>query len=283
MKCLPCSLAGLALIACLLGHAFASAEPAVIERVSTRSFSVPAGGILHVETNGGVIQVRLSAGRVVTISAKRKICADSEAQADELLKAFTLSCTQQGNEITARAKYDGLRPMFHAGSWPPVQADFFITVPANFAVDLDSSGGRVTVGDLPGFVHAHTGGGELNLGRIGGGIEAATGGGSVWIESAENTLQASTGGGSIRAAISGAIKGDCEVRTSGGSMHLTVDRMAGFMLDAITSTSHVEIDGLPITVAKGGPGRSQLTGSVNGGGPLFRLRSDSGSIEILAR
>jgi hypothetical protein len=283
MKYLVCAFEGLLLVACLSGCSFARAEPAVIERIVTRAFPVAAGGILHLKTNGGTVQVQSSTDQVVTILAKEKIHADSEAEADERLEGFTLSLVQQGNDITALAKYGGPQPRPHSGSWPPVQADFFITVPANFAVDLDSSGGRVTVGDLAGFVHSHTGGGELNLGRIGGGIEASTGGGSVWIESVENTLQASTGGGSIRAVISGPIKGDCEVQTSGGSMHFTVDRTAGFVLDAVTSTSNVEIDELPITVAKGGPGRSQLAGSVNGGGPLLRLRSDSGSIEILAR
>ena len=283
MKCSLCLLSGLFLAAILVGRSFATAEPGVIERTIAKSFPVARGGVLHLETGGGSIRVQTSNDLVVTILAKERIHAGNEANADEILKGLALSFAQQGNDITARAKFEGARPMFHSESWPPVGVDFLVTLPASFAVDLDSGGGRTTVGDLEGSVRAHTGGGELNLGRIAGGIEAATGGGSVRIESAENTLQVSTGGGSIEAAISGGLKGDCELQTSGGSMRLTVNRTAAFNLDAVTSGSNVEIEGLSISVAKGGPSRGELAGSVNGGGPLLRLRSSGGSIEVLTR
>ena len=283
MKCLLCFLLGFILVAVLLGHSFATAEPAVIERAITKTFSVAPGGVFHLETGGGTIDVQPSADTVVSIRAKEKIHADNEADADEILKRLTLNFAQQGNDTVARAKYEGTRPMFHSGSWPPVQVDFVVSVPASFSVELDSGGGRVTVGDLAGPVRARTGGGELNLGRISGEVEASTGGGSVRIESVANTLRASTGGGSIRAVISGALRGDSEVQTSGGSINLTVDRTAAFTLDAVASGSNVDINGLPITVAAGGPGRGQLAGRVNGGGPLLKLRSSNGSIELLTR
>jgi hypothetical protein len=268
----------------LLGHSCATVEPAVIERAVTKTFSVAPDGVFHLATGGGKIDVQSSStDKVVTIRAKEKIRADSEADADEILKGLTLSFARQGNDVTVRAKYEGARPMFHSGSWPPVQVDFVVSVPASFSVELDSGGGRITVGDLAGSVRAHTGGGELNLGRIVGGAEATTGGGSVGIESVENTLHASTGGGSIRAVISGTLKGDSEVQTSGGSIHLTVDRTAAFTLDAVASDSNVDVDGLPVVVAAGVPGRGQLAGNVNGGGPLLKLRSSNGSIEVLTR
>jgi hypothetical protein len=275
---------GFILVAVLLGHSFATTEPAVIERAITKTFPAAPGGVFHLETGGGKIDLQSSStDKVVTIHAKEKIHADNEANADEILKRLTLSFAQQGNNIVARAKYEGARSLFHSGSWPPVQVDFVVSVPASFSVELDSGGGRVTVGDLAGPVRARTGGGELNLGRISGEVEASTGGGSVRIESVANTLRASTGGGSLRAVISGALKGDSEVQTSGGSIHLTVDRTAAFTLDAVASGSNVDIYGLPITVAVGGPGRGQLAGSVNGGGPLLKLRSSNGSIEVLTR
>jgi hypothetical protein len=79
------------------------------------------------------------------------------------------------------------------------------------------------------------------------------------------------------------IKGDCALETSGGSVDLTVDRAAAFTLDADAGPSLVSWDGLALGGAPPDEGRGRLAGPVQGGGPLVRLRSGSGRIEILAR
>jgi hypothetical protein len=55
---------------------------------------------------------------------------------------------------------------------------------------------------------------------------------------------------------------------------------AGFELDASTSGGDVRAEGLTITIAKGGVGKSRLAGSVNGGGPILKLRSSGGDISV---
>jgi DUF4097 and DUF4098 domain-containing protein YvlB len=132
-------------------------------------------------------------------------------------------------------------------------------------------------------VKLHTSGGDIVVGRAVGVTELQTSGGNIKIESVENTLQASTSGGNVRAGIAGALKGDCDLHTSGGRVVATVDKGVGFRLDASTSGGDVEADGLTITIEKGGRGKSRLAGSVNGGGPLLKLRSSGGDIEVKTR
>ncbi len=301
--------AGLLAIVPLAAHAR-------IERDVEKTFTVQAGGKLHLETQGGGITVTRGNDGVVKVTAHEKIRADSDAEADDLLKKLDLTIEQSGNDVSAISKYDSQPIGFHWGSWPPVQVDFTVTVPASFATDLHTSGGGITVGDLNAPVYARTSGGGIKLGKIGATVDAHTSGGSVSLDSATGEvklgtsggnisvgrvdgpaslstsgggikiesvvgeLHANTSGGSIRAGISGPLKNDCVLSTSGGSVHVNVDKSAAFKLDASTSGGSVNAGGLTITLEKADRGRSRLAGSVNGGGPLLKLRSSGGSIDI---
>lgn len=307
------------LVAVGLLTAFFSSAHAKVERVVEKTFTVQPGGTLRLETQSGEIRVSPSADNVVKVTAREKIRAGSEAEADALLKKLELTIEQNGNDVTATAKYERQALGFHVGAWPPVTVDFIVSVPASFATDLRTSGGGITVGDLAGKVNARTSGGEIKLGKIGAAVEARTSGGGVTLESArgavnlhtsggniaagvvggeaemstsgggiridavEGALRASTSGGSIRAGFTGPITGDCSLSTSGGSVKVTVDKAAAFRLDASTSGGSVDAEGLTITLEKSNRGRTQLAGAVNGGGALLKLRSSGGDVVVKTR
>jgi hypothetical protein len=255
---------------------------------------------------------------VVKIVVKEHIRAGSDAEADDILKKLDLTLEQSGNEVTASAHYENSMG-FHFGSWPPVEVDFIVTVPASASADLKTSGGDIIVSDLDGAVHAHTSGGDVKLGSIGGNIDASTSGGNVVlaegrssvrlstsggnvsakhlvgpadlrtsggdikVDSVENTLRAETSGGDVKAGFDGDLKGDSSLSTSGGQVKASVRKDIGFHLDAATSGGEVDASGLTITIDHGGMGRSSLAGLVNGGGPLLKLRSSGGDIEVSTR
>jgi hypothetical protein len=292
---------------------------AKIERVVEKTFTVQPGGTLKVETSGGGIVVESGAGDSVKVVAKEVIRADSDAEADTLLKDLTLTIEQQGNDVTAKAKYASSPLDFHLGSWPPVQVSFVITVPGHYHADLHTSGGGIKVGDLTGNVFARTSGGGIKIGQIDGTVDAHTSGGDIRLDSCtgdtkldtsgggisaqrivgkadlhtsgggisvklvENALQAHTSGGGVEAAIAGTLKEECSLSTSGGSIRVAVDKTAAFRLDAATSGGGVHAAGLTIRLESGGLGKSQLVGDVNGGGPLLKLRTSGGGIDIKMR
>jgi DUF4097 and DUF4098 domain-containing protein YvlB len=301
---------------CILA-AFTATASAKIDRVVEKSFQVQPGVNLRVVTSGGWIQVVSSPDSVVKVTAKERITASSEAEADVVLQKLDLSIEQHGNGIEATASYkDG--SFMHFGTWPPIEVDFIVTVPASTSVDLKTSGGDIEVGDLDGSVLVRTSGGGIKLGTIGGEIDAQTSGGNVELAEArakvslstsggdisakrldgpadlktsggdiqvgiaEGTLAAATSGGSVKAQLKGPLKGDCTLSTSGGEVKVTVDPSASFHLDASTGGGDVDAAGLTITIARGGMGKSSLSGDVNGGGPSLTLRSSGGSIKIAA-
>lgn len=271
---------------------------AKIERAVEKSFTVQPGATLKVETQGGDVRVRTGAGDQVQVRAVEKIRTNSEAEADELLKKLDLSIELQGRDVVASAKYAKKGSGWNFGSWPPVQVDFEVTVPAKFNVELRTSGGDIVVGDLTGEVMARTSGGDVKLGRIDGGVRANTSGGDIKLVQAtgvtelhtsggdieigtiSNAIEASTSGGNVSAKFIGALKGDCALSTSGGDVKVTVDASAGFQLEASTSGGDVDAEGLTITIERGGVGRSRLQGKVNGGGPLLKLHTSGGDIDL---
>lgn len=296
--------------------AFATSAPAKIERVVEKTFTVQPGGLLRVDTQGGEIRIAPSSENVVKVTARQKIRADSEAEADALLKKLDLTIEQAGNDVTATAKYERQMPGFHFGSWPPVSVDFIVSVPASFQTNLHTSGGGITVGDLAAAVKASTSGGSIRLGKLGASVEArtsggdvslerangpvklstsggnlnvgtvaaeadlSTSGGSIRIDSVAGSLRAHTSGGNIRAGFAGPLRDNCSLTTSGGSVKVTVEKTAAFRLDASTSGGTVDAEGLTITLEKSNRGRTQLTGAVNGGGPQLKLRSSGGDIVV---
>jgi DUF4097 and DUF4098 domain-containing protein YvlB len=252
------------------------------------------------------------------VTARQRIRAGSEQEADELLKKLELTMEQDGNDVRAIARYERQPAGSRFRSWPPVHVDFEVTVPAAFATDLKTSGGGITVGNLAGKVNARTSGGTIQLGKTGGEVHArtsggnitldeakgpvdletsggnitvgrvagpaklSTSGGNIRIDSASNTLRAHTSGGSIRAAIAGQLTEDSSLTTSGGSVRVSVAKSAAFRLDASTSGGSVEADGLALTSQNTSKSRSKLAGAVNGGGPELKVRSSGGSVVIRA-
>ena len=309
MKIIPL-LCGFALIVALPVSLFAK-----IERTVEKTFMVAPGGTLRVETEGGSIRVLSSPDSMVKITAMQRIRADTESEADEILKKFALTFDAQDSEVSATAKY--ARPVTGV-RWGrnPVEVDFIVTVPAKFSAKLKTSGGAIVVGDLDGAVEARTSGGDVKLGTIPGVVDAHTSGGDVALEAGgasvtlntsggdvsakrlmgpavlrtsggnikasqvEHTLEAKTSGGNVTVQFAGALRGDCELGTSGGNVKVAVEPAAGFQLDASTSGGGVEATGLTITIASGGLKKSRLSGAVNGGGPRLKLRSSGGDIVV---
>lgn len=293
---------------------------AKIERVVEKSFTVSPGGMLHVETQGGNIQVTPGSGDEVKVIARQHFRTNSESEADDVAKNLSLTIEQSASGVTAISKYDGPRLNgFFGGGWPPVNVSFEVVVPTKYNGQLRTSGGNIQVGDLTGDVDARTSGGNVKIGSVdgkvnlhtsGGNIEVVaamreldantsgghiriakvvgnahveTSGGNISIDDAGGVVNASTSGGNVFARFNSNISGDCSLRTSGGNVTAEVDGKAAFKLDASTSGGSVNASSLTIRLAEGGHGKSKLIGDVNGGGHLLKLRTSGGNVRVASK
>ncbi|MGA7081417.1 MAG: hypothetical protein WBQ43_08665 [Terriglobales bacterium] len=171
---------------------------------------------------------------------------------------------------------------------------------------LETGGGSIRVEKCSGPVKATTGGGSVDLGDIGGAAQIETGGGSIRLASAKGRVQAETGGGSIE--LDGAASVQAE--TSAGGIIVKLLSSTGARNNSTVETSAGDItvylaNDLPITIraeieiANGhtihsdfsdihvsteggdyGPKTVTAEGQLNGGGPVLKVRTNSGSVNF---
>lgn len=141
---------------------------------------------------------------------------------------------------------------------------------------LHTSGGHIEIGEVEGNIDANTSGGHITIERGGGEVTARTSGGRIKVNEVGGTINAHTSGGGVEARISEQPQGDCELSTSGGS--ITVYLASGIAVDLDADAGHGGVSSdIEIT---GTVRRDQVRGTINGGGPMLRLRTSAGGIRI---
>jgi hypothetical protein len=224
---------------------------------------------------------------------------------------FTLTYDTTSQRIVITGKYEHHRWFFDI--WNDADVHFTIKVPRQCSVDVQTSGGDVSMTSLQGNERGATSGGSVTASDIKGTTVLTTSGGPVRAKNVEGSCEAKTSGGSIKmqdvrgstlANTSGGgidlvdVEGKIDahtsggsiyvrlqslnegvsLRTSGGSITLEVPSSVSADLDAATSGGSVRCD-LPITV-KGKTDDDELSGKINGGGNTILLRSSGGNINI---
>jgi DUF4097 and DUF4098 domain-containing protein YvlB len=173
---------------------------------------------------------------------------------------------------------------------------------------LETGGGSIRVDKCSGSVKATTGGGSVDLGEIGGPAEIETGAGSIRLASAKGRVRAETGGGSIQ--LDGATSVQAETSAGGIIVKLLSSAGAGARNNSTLETSAGDItvylaNDLAISIraeiemANGhtirsdfsdihvsteggeyGPKTVSAEGQLNGGGPVLKVRTNSGNINF---
>ena len=280
-------------------------------KVVNKSFDVKADGQLIIDTDLGSIKITTHSQNTVDAEVIFKSKTNSERKFESALEDFELTFNQNGNEITIEGNKDH-------DNWlktNPFNLEFIVVVPKEFNVNLNTSGGSISVDDLNGNVDAHTSGGSLHFGEIDGVVNGKTSGGSIQVESCNGDIDVKTSGGSIKL---GSIEGDvvahtsggsitveevkgnidaktsgggvnakllntptarCSLKTSGGSIEVRLGKDVKCSVDASTSGGGVYTD-FPIMV-QGKWGNHSLRGDINGGGPSLICKTSGGGIRIL--
>lgn len=220
------------------------------------------GGSIDVGTVGGDLKLRTGGGSIHIGTAKGKVVAESGG----------------GNVVLV----SGLQ-----------------------GASLQTGGGSIQVNKCTGQVKAETGGGSIELGEVGGGATMETGGGSLKLTSATGLVKAETGGGSIElygvpAAhvqtgagtitakfVASSAAADSELETGAGdvTVYLAPEMHVTLRASIEAASGHRITSDFPefkIT-SEGGqwePKFVSAEGSLNGGGPVLKVRTTMGNIYI---
>jgi hypothetical protein len=294
--------AGVAALFLGLVSAQASAETRTFEK------RLPAveGGSLIVRSDVGAVRVTGGASGEVTVLATVE---GSKAAVEQ----FEFNARSEGDriEVTGRTGNRGWS-LWRSNDLKVV---YTIRVPDRFRLEVNTSGGDVTVRNLAGDVRARTSGGNIGFRDVAGPAEANTSGGDIEIDRSSGPVRARTSGGDIvltdvagaaEARTSGGdiralgIQGEVVTRTSGGSIEVgvagahqgvsaetsggnidvRVAQDARADVDARTSGGSVRVN-LPVT-SETEAKHDRFRGQINGGGAAIRVRTSGGSIRIRA-
>jgi DUF4097 and DUF4098 domain-containing protein YvlB len=173
---------------------------------------------------------------------------------------------------------------------------------------LQTGGGSIRVDKCGGRVKASTGGGSVDLGEIGGPAEIETGAGSIRLASAKGHVHAETGGGSIQ--LDGATSVQAETSaggivvkllspsSAGGRNNSTLETSAGDITVYLANdlavsvraeiemanghTIHSDFSDIHVSSEGGNWGPKTVTaeGQLNGGGPMLKVRTNSGNVSF---
>jgi hypothetical protein len=264
--------------------------------------------LVKIETDGGEIVTTGISGRLEAESGGGGIHLDDIGGA---ISAETgggsIDVGNVGNELTVRTGGGSI----HIGSAKgKVVAESgggnLVLVAGSQGASLQTGGGSIRVDKCTGQVKAETGGGSIDLGDISGEVSMETGGGSLKINSAAGLVRAETGGGSIELygvpaahveTGAGAITAKF-VTASGGTSDSVLETGAGditvYLASNVRMTVRASIEAASghritsdfseIRVSSEGsewePKLVSAEGSLNGGGPVLKIRTTMGNIYI---
>ena len=147
-------------------------------------------------------------------------------------------------------------------------------------VQVRTSGGSIRLGAIQGFVSGRTSGGSIKVVDCSGGTDVRTSGGGIWLGGIGKNVTARTSGGSIEANMAISPQSECSLRTSGGRITLTLIPDVAVDLEAKASGGRVLTDFAVDSTIQGKVPKNRLEGSINGGGPLLKLRTSGGNIHL---
>jgi hypothetical protein len=169
---------------------------------------------------------------------------------------------------------------------------------------IETGGGSIHVGDCGGTLRVSTGGGDIDLGMVSDGAQVETGGGSIHLAGAKGYVRIESGSGHIE--LDGIPSGSVETGAGGivarfipstGQPHDSrLETNAGDVVVYLAPSIHIAVDAA-IEVSnghnissdfpefkvstEGGPwGSKRAEGSLNGGGPVLKIRTTTGDIVI---
>lgn len=284
---------------------FASSPQGTFEK--TLQVSGPVD--LNVDTHSGDVTVR--AGSSGSVSIRGKIYVGNswfEGRHDSDVHSIEQNppIRQEGNSI--HIEYVNMRN---------ISIDYEITVPVDTTVrshsgsgdqiiegthgnvDVQTGSGDVKLRNLNGEIHLQTGSGDVRANQVAGSVRGGTGSGDIEIEEAgPGDIDLHTGSGGIRArGIQGSFHGETgsgditaegkqtgtwEIHTGSGNVQVRLPSNSAFEADISTSSGNVDVSSPIETTVQGrvGDSRKQIRGKVRGGGPLLRVRTGSGDIQI---
>jgi hypothetical protein len=270
--------------------AYISINPFTAEETVTQSFSADGQQRVVVEMFNGTVDVVTSTDNTIKVDVIKRGGGISQADAQDDLKNVDVTMTQDGDTIRVVAKRTDQRvDIGNSG------ASAKLRVPQGTILDLRSSNGPISSSGPVGDVKAQTSNGPIDVRGSSGQLDLNTSNGPITTNGGNGAIDAETSNGTIDITADNALvtartsngpvrfngslaQGRSEMRTSNGSLVVTLPADAQFVVDASTSNGKISSD---FAVTAQDFSDNHLSGTVgNDPGTTLDLQTSNGPIEI---
>lgn len=226
--------------------------------------NVADGGLLKLETDVGAIDIDTHNKDTVLIAVEISGRDEDKMQ---------VNIKKSGDNVKIHGELDRSGVGFGSTS---IRVTYKITLPENYNIDLNTSGGSIDIENLTGKVDAYTSGGSISLEDMHGDVDIKTSGGSLDLDNIIGKINAKTSGGSIKLKLPQNPTKDSKIKTSGGSITAYLAKDVAVNLTAKTSGGRVKSE----FAVNGEISKRKIEGTINGGGPELVLKTSGGSVNI---
>ena len=186
-----------------------------------------------------------------------------------------------GGEVMAQASSSGDITLKGCQDNVDVQAsigDIDLTNITGTAKAKTGSSGTIQVTNVGGAVQAEASIGNLYFSDVKGSVWGRTGSsGNITLKNCQGGVDVMTSIGDIRAEVTSQLSRQWTVETSGsGEITAILSPQIAINIDAQTNRGSISSDFL----VQGSEAKNSLKGTINGGGPLVKLRASSGNIRL---
>ena len=266
---------------CLLTGATAEDISHGVNNVIEKTYNVNPGGRLTINVDAGSIDIQTHAQDSVEIVITKKSKKPSNKRLQKVLDDFkvTFDATPSGVSITGafqRGKtYWRWHPLFNLRH---IDIRFLVTVPQRYNVDLNTQSGNISISTdgLTGAVQAETGEGHMRFNGIKGPVSGKSGAGNITLANCQGTVDVKTSVGNIHAEVPTQPQHQWTLQTSTGNITAALNSNIAVEIDARTRVGYLSTD---FRVQRNVT-RSKVLGTINGGGPLLKLRASVGNIDL---
>ena len=223
------------------------------------------GGSIDVGSANGELRLTTGGGSIHVISAKGKVIASSGGGSVSVGHAAAVMVETGAGSVDVQT--------------------------CTGETNIETGGGTIELGDINGPVTLETGGGSIKLNGARGPVKVSTGGGNLDLWKLSQGVRAETGAGTITAEFVGTPPGGSQsyslLETSAGDVivYVASDVKLNIKASIQTASGHKitsDFNDVKVTSEGGewGPKTVYAEGSLNGGGPLLKVRTTVGNIFI---
>jgi len=262
-----------------------SALAAEIRNVGERTFPFAPGGRVLIESQNGRIVVEAWDKPTIRVQITRTVRAGDEARAKELMKGLRADVEVRPNQLRIQSRYPKVRE--NLGIWDilggrvaALQVHYYLQVPRNTSLSLETSNGEVRIRGTSGDVEAVTVNGDVEVAGVGGALELQTTNGEIRLGGIRGGAVAQTTNGGITADFASvADHGAINLGTTNGNVDVTLPSNLGATFEATTTNGRVSISGFEIKT-RGTLTSKSVLGVIGGGGARVALRTTNGNIDV---